>query len=153
MIAKPVVVAFVVVEFEAVKLLKGDEAFERKPLLKAMVVEVEFSPVPRVVNGKAKVRAAGNEVRQSPEIQRIVVEAYCEEKSVEEAFEKVWSAVQAFALFRLSPIVRAVPPLYVPEKVRVPFVAVRSARLEPRAIPLIVEFWSWLLPIVVVETT
>ena len=45
--------------------------------------------MPRVVNGKAKVRAAGKVVRQSPEIQRIVVEAYCEEKSVEEALVKV----------------------------------------------------------------
>ena len=43
-----------VVPFTPVKLVKVDEAFERKPLLKAMVVEVEFSPVPRVVNGKAE---------------------------------------------------------------------------------------------------
>ena len=82
-------VALVVVPFRAVKLVRVDEAFERKPLLKAMVVPVAFSPVPRVVNGKAKVRAAGKEVRQSPEIHRMVVEAYCDEKSVEDAFEKV----------------------------------------------------------------
>ena len=48
-------VALVVVPFRAVKLVRVDEAFERKPLLKAMVVPVAFSPVPRVVNGKAKV--------------------------------------------------------------------------------------------------
>ena len=109
--------------------------------------------MPRVVYGKANVRAAGNDVRQSPEIQRMVVEAYCEEKSVEVALEKVCSPVQALALVRLSPIVRAVEPLYVPENVRVESVAERLARLEPRAIPEMVEFWSWLLPIVVVETT
>ena len=34
----------------------------------------------------------------------------------------------------------AVEPLYVPEKVRVPFVAVRSPRFPPRAIPEMVEF-------------
>jgi hypothetical protein len=43
-----------------------------------------------------------------------------------------------FALDRFNPIVLAVPPLYVPEKVRVLFVAVRSARLLPRVIPLMV---------------
>jgi hypothetical protein len=41
------------------------------------------------VYGKAKVRAAGNDVRQVPPRQSSVVEAYDEEKSVEEAFEKV----------------------------------------------------------------
>jgi len=41
----------------------------------------------------------------------------------------------------LRPTVRAVPPLYVPENVRVESVAERSARLEPRAIPEMVEFW------------
>ena len=43
--------------------------------------------------------------------------------------------------------------MYVPEKVRVPLVAVKSPRFPPRAIPLMVEFWSWLFPIVDVETT
>ncbi len=86
---KLVVVAEVPVAREKVKFVRVDEALERKPLLKAMVVEVEFSPVPRVVNGKAKVRAAGNDVRQVPPRQSSVVEAYDEEKSVEEAFEKV----------------------------------------------------------------
>lgn len=47
----------------------------------------------------------------------------------------------------------AVEPLYVPENVSEVLAAVRSAKFPPRAIPLIVEFWSWLLPIVVVETT
>lgn len=36
---------------------------------------------------------------------------------------------------------------------RVPFVAVRSPKFPPRAIPEMVEFWSWLLPIVVVAMT
>jgi len=83
----------------------------------------------------------------------MVVEAYCEEKSVEVALAKVCSPVQAFALVRLRPMVLAVPPLYVPENERVESVAERLARLEPRAIPEMVEFCSWLLPIVVVETT
>ena len=88
--AKLVEVPFVIkVVARVVEPVRVDEAFERKPLLKAMVVPVAFSPVPRVVNGKAKVRAAGKEVRQSPEIHRMVVEAYCDEKSVEDAFEKV----------------------------------------------------------------
>ena len=54
--AKLVEVPFVIkVVARVVEPVNVDEAFERKPLLKAMVVEVEFSPVPRVVNGKAKV--------------------------------------------------------------------------------------------------
>ena len=36
------------------KLVRVEEAVERKPFNKARVVEVEFSPVPRVVNGKLK---------------------------------------------------------------------------------------------------
>ncbi len=55
---------------------------------------------------------------------------------------KVWFVVQVLLLPKLRPIVLAVPPLYVPENVRVESVAVRSARLLPRAIPEIVEFWS-----------
>lgn len=51
----------------------------------------------------------------------------------------VCSAVNVFALARLRPIVLAVLPLYVPENVRVPSVAVRLPRLEPSAIPEIVE--------------
>lgn len=43
--------------------------------------------------------------------------------------------------------------MYAPEKVMVESVAERLARLEPRAIPEMVEFWSWLLPMVVVPTT
>lgn len=55
------------------------------------------------------------------------------------ALVNVWRAVQVLALPRFSPMVLAVPPLYAPEKVRVESVAVRSARFEPRAIPLMVE--------------
>ncbi len=39
----------------------------------------------------------------------------------------------------MRPIVLAVPPLYVPEKVRVESVAVRLAKFEPREIPEMVE--------------
>ena len=84
------------------------------------------------------------------ELAKIVPEA---EKTVDEAPPlKLWSPVHVLALPRLSPMVCAVPPLYAPEKVREPLVAVRLLRVEPRAMPLIVEFWSWLLPMVEVET-
>jgi len=59
---------------------------------------------------------------------------------VDEALVKVWRAVQLLALPRLSPMVLAVPPLYVPEKVRVLSVAERLAKFEPREIPEMVEF-------------
>jgi hypothetical protein len=62
-----------------------------------------------------------------------------EEKSVEDALAKVWSAVQVLAFPRLRATVCAVPPLYEPENVRVPLAAVRLARLEPSATPLMVE--------------
>ena len=58
---------------------------------------------------------------------------------MEEAFENCCRAVQVLALERFKPIVLAVLPLYVPEKVRVPLVAVRSPRFEPREIPEILE--------------
>jgi len=123
-----VVVASVVVALVMRASERVDEAVETKPFRKARVVEVEFSPVPSVRNGKAKVRAAGKEVRQSPEIQRMVVEAYWEEKSVEVALVKVWSAVQLLALPTFSTMFLAVEPLYVPEKVRLLLPAVRSPR-------------------------
>ena len=53
-----------------------EEARERKPLYKPITVEVDCSPPACLVKGKEKVSAAGNEVRQSPETQRMVVEAY-----------------------------------------------------------------------------
>ena len=56
--------------------------------------------------------------------------------------EKFCSPVHVFAFARLSPTVCAVLPLYEPEKVSVPFVAVRALRLEPSAMPEIVEFRS-----------
>ena len=49
-------------------------------------------------------------------------------------------------------MVRAVDPLYVPEKVRVESVAERSARLEPRAIPETVELASIALEIAPLST-
>jgi hypothetical protein len=74
-------------------------------------------------------------------VERFVVEAVRnEEYIVDEEYPNVWRAVQVLAFPRLRPTVLAVPPLYVPENVRVPSVAEKFARLEPRAIPLIVEF-------------
>lgn len=57
----------------------------------------------------------------------------------------VCCAVQVFWLARLSPIVLAVPPLYVPENERVESVAERLARFCPSDIPEIVEFWRFVL--------
>ena len=48
-------------------------------------------------------------------------------------------AVKLLALAKLRPTVRAVPPLYEPEKVRLPSVAVRVFKFEPRAMPEMVE--------------
>ena len=63
------------------------------------------------------------------------------DSNVDEAEAKKFCfAVHVFALPRLRPIVLAVPPLYAPENVSVPFVAVRSARLDPSEILEIVEF-------------
>ena len=58
---------------------------------------------------------------------------------VDDAFANCCKPVQVFAFVRLRPMVRAVPPLYVPENVSVGSVAVRSARLEPSAMPEMVE--------------
>jgi ribosomal protein L12E/L44/L45/RPP1/RPP2 len=54
--------------------VKVVEAVDIRPLLNSTVVEVACSPVPRVLNGKAKLRAAGQDVRQSP-VRQIVPEA------------------------------------------------------------------------------
>jgi len=51
--ARLVVVAWVVVAFVAVKVVRVEEALEIKPLPNWSVVDVEFSPVPKVLNGKA----------------------------------------------------------------------------------------------------
>jgi hypothetical protein len=50
------VVAWVVVDLVMMASVKVDEAVETKPWRKARVVLVAFSPEPRVVHGKAKVR-------------------------------------------------------------------------------------------------
>ena len=73
---KLVVVAWVPVAREKVKFVRVDEAFERKPLLKAMVVPVAFSPVPRGVYGKANddPPAVGQVVRQISPVKQTVVE-------------------------------------------------------------------------------
>ena len=78
-------------------------------------------------------------LNDEPLTTRFVVEAYVAENSVDDEFVNVCRAVQMLALVRFSPMVRAVDPLYVPENERVLSVAVRSARLEPSAIPEIVE--------------
>ena len=49
--ANVVVVALVVVEFVAVKFWRVEEALEMKPLPNWRVVEVDCSPVPKVLNG------------------------------------------------------------------------------------------------------
>jgi hypothetical protein len=72
--ARLVVVAWEVVAFVAVNVVIVDEAVDTKPLLNSRVVDVAFSPVPRVLNGKAKVPAVGQVVRQSP-ARQIVPEA------------------------------------------------------------------------------
>ena len=53
-IARFVVVAWVVVDLVMMASVRVDDAVEMKPCKKARVVEVAFSPVPRVVNGKVK---------------------------------------------------------------------------------------------------
>lgn len=45
------VVALVVVELVAVKVVRVEEAVETKPLLNSKVVEVAFSPVESLVKG------------------------------------------------------------------------------------------------------
>jgi hypothetical protein len=76
-------------------------------------------------------------------VERFVVEAVRnDEYIVDEEYPNVWRAVHVLAFPRLRPTVLAVPPLYVPEKVRVESVAEKFARLEPRATPLIVELVS-----------
>jgi len=89
---------------------------------------------------------ANVEVALSPLIVVVAVEPMKRvssiENLVEEALMKVWSPVQLLGLERLSPTVLAVPPLYASENVRVLSVAVRPARSAPRAMPLMVEFWS-----------
>jgi len=72
-----------------VKVFKVEEAVEMKPFKNSIVVEVEFSPVARVLKGKAKVEAAGKAVRQSPPIQRVLVAKVVEVALVVVAFEAV----------------------------------------------------------------
>ena len=66
---------------------------------------------------------------------------------------KVCSADHVFALPRFRPIVLVVLPLYAPEKVNVPSVAVSDARLFPRDMPLMVELERYELLIEVVADT
>ncbi len=77
-VERPVVVAPVPVAFVKVKVESVDEAGARKPFRKARVVEVACSLVPSFVNGQEKVDAAGNEVRQSPERQKVVAARFVE---------------------------------------------------------------------------
>ena len=68
-----------------------DEAVDRKPFWKERVVEVAFSPEPRVMNGKAKPPPppAGQEVLQSVLIQRAFAD-----NTVEEALANVCKLAQ-----------------------------------------------------------
>ncbi len=62
-----------VVELEAVKFCKVELAVLIKPLRSARVVPVAFSPVLRVLQAKAPSPPAGQDERQSPERQKMVV--------------------------------------------------------------------------------
>lgn len=74
------------------------EAVETKPPENNIPVEVAWYPSACLVNGQAKViEEVGQAVLQSLDMQRIVVEAYCEEKRVEVALVNVCSAVQSLA--------------------------------------------------------
>jgi hypothetical protein len=64
------------------------------------------------------------------------------EKSVDDAFENVCSAVHVLALLRLRETVRAAEPSYEPENVSEVFPAVSAFKVPPRLIPEIVEFVS-----------
>ena len=67
-------------------------------------------------------------VRVAVEANRFVDEAVVEKKLEDVALPNVCPPVHVFAEARFRPIVLAVAPLYVPEKVRVESVAVRLAR-------------------------
>ena len=95
-VEKLVEVALVVVALVAVNVESVEEAVDRKPFSNARVVEVACSPEPSLVKGQAKVEAAGKAVLQSPEIQRMVVEAYWEDSRVVEAFVTVRLVVVKF---------------------------------------------------------
>mgnify|MGYP003431385570 CR=1 FL=1 len=97
------VVAWVPVASEKVKLVRVDDAVERKPFWNTKVVEVAFSPVPSVVHGKANdaepPQAEPVEVIQpsvdvkhpvaAPESINCDVDAIVEDSKVVDAFEKV----------------------------------------------------------------
>ncbi len=61
---------------------------------------------------------------------------------VVDEYANVCSAVHELALPRFRPTVLATAPLYEPEKVSVPLVAVKSAKFPPSEIPEIVELVS-----------
>lgn len=82
-------VALVVVEFVAMKSVRVEDALEINPEAKFMVVEVEFSPVPNLVNGYAKVSAAGKVVRHSVPMQSAPVARVVEVAFVVVLFDAV----------------------------------------------------------------
>ena len=69
-------VALVVVPLVAKKSVRVEAALDRKPPTNSMMVVVACSSPACLVNGQEKEEADGKDVRQSPEIQRMVVEAY-----------------------------------------------------------------------------
>ena len=81
-----------------------------------------------------------SDVNVEPFSIRFVVLAVVNDPYVVDEYANVCSAVHELGFVRLSPTVLAVPPLYAPENVSVLSVAVRLAKLEPNATPLIVEF-------------
>ena len=95
-VERPVVVAAVPVALVKLKVVSVEEALETKPAPKFMVVEVDCSPVPRVLNGYAKVEAAGKAERQSVPIQRVLVARVVEVALVVVEFiaVKFWRVVE-----------------------------------------------------------
>jgi len=139
-----------------VNVERVDDAGARKPLRKARVVEVAFSPVPRVVNGKLKElpQPVHDETTKLPivakfalkfvvdakeETKRLVVVAFCESRvaTVPDADTNDWRVVDPSA--KNSPVVVAPPKMVRPVPV-VPAPIVDEAReYRPDLNPMRVE--------------
>ena len=103
-----------------------DEAFEINHCPNSTTVLVASWPVPNVVNGKAKVRAEGHDVRQVPFKHNVPVENVVEVAFVvvPKAAVKDWRVVEPRA--RKSEVVVA-PPLMVRPRATVPRPMVEEA--------------------------
>ena len=129
--ARFVVVAWEVVALVAVKVVRVEEAEEMRPLLNSRVVEVAFSPVPRVLNGKEKVEADGNDVRQSPDKHNAVVAKLVVVAEVVVEFLAVtfWRVVEPKA--RKSEVVVAPPRIVRPVPVVLPPIVDEARESKP----------------------